>query len=152
MGKQYDWELEKFRLGKKPIDKGNKRRGFKNFFRFVKNPLGYISWKTYRWISPPPKLMIYGGLLYWGAVVLYWKQISDEYKEIDEVLKNYGKNVEGTSGRMKGYHNQKMFHSPNMIEGPMRTHFFPELVTLNPTWRQNIRKELQLTNQYNVQF
>jgi hypothetical protein len=84
--------------------------------------------------------LIYGGLLYWGAVIWYWKQISNEYQEIDEVLKNYGKNVEGTSGKMKGYHSQKMFHSPNMIEGPMRTHFFPDLVTLNPTWRQNIRK------------
>jgi len=84
--------------------------------------------------------LIYGGLLYWGAVVWYWNQISKEYQEIDEVLKNYGKNVEGTSGRMKGYHNQKMLHTPNMIEGPMRTHFFPDLVTLNPTWRQNIRK------------
>jgi len=77
MGKQYDWELEKFRLGKKPVDKGNKRRGFKNFFRFVKNPLGYISWKTYRWFNPPPRLLIYGGLLYWGAVIWYWKQISN---------------------------------------------------------------------------
>jgi len=82
----------------------------------VKNPLGYISWKTYRWINPPPRqILIYGGLLYWGSVIFYWKQISEEYKEIDEVLKNYGKNVEGTSGRMKGYHNQKMFHKPNMI-------------------------------------
>ena len=77
MGKQYDWELEKFRLGKKPIDKANKRRGFKNFFRFVKNPLGYISWKTYRWINPSPSLMIYGGLLYWGSVILSWKSISE---------------------------------------------------------------------------
>ena len=53
---------------------------------------------------------------------------------------------------MKGYHNRKYFHSPNMIEGPMRTHFFPDLVTLNPTWKQNIRKQLQLTNNYNVLF
>jgi hypothetical protein len=152
MGKQYDWELEKFRLGKKSIDKGNKKRGFKNFFRFVKNPIAYIGWKTHRWVFPMPKLLTYGSVIYLACVLVYWKQISDEYSELDEVLVNYGKNVEGTSGRMKGYHNKKPFHNPNMIEGPMRTHFFPELVTLNPTWRQNIRKQLQLTNHHNVAF
>lgn len=152
MGRQYDWELEKYRLSKKPVDKGNKRRGFKNFFRLVKNPLGYIGWKTYRWVNPLPKLLTIGAVLYLGFVLAYWKGISEEYDEIDRVLKNYGKNVEGTSGRMKGYHNRKPFHVPNFPEGPMRTHFFPELVTLNPTWKQNIRKQLQLTNNYNVQF
>lgn len=152
MGKQYDWELEKFRLGKKSIDKGNKKRGFKNFFRFVKNPIAYIGWKTHRWLNPLPKLLTYTAILYWASVIYYWKKISNEYQELDDVLVNYGKNVEGTSGRMKGYHHRKPFHNPNMIEGPMRTHFYPELVTLNPTWRQNIRKQLQLTNYHNVAF
>lgn len=152
MGKQYDWELEKFRLSKKPTDRGNKRRGFKNFFRLVKNPLGYIGWKTHRWMNPLPKMVTLGAFLYWSTVVYYWKGISNDHAEVDRMLVNYGKNVEGTSGRMKGYHNRKTFHTPNFPEGMMRTHFFPELVTLNPTWRQNIRKELQLTNNYNVQF
>lgn len=44
MGKAYDWELEKFRLGKKPIDRGNKRRFFRNVFKFVKNPIAYWYW------------------------------------------------------------------------------------------------------------
>ena len=152
MGKQYDWELEKYRLSKKPIDKANKRRGFKNLFRLIKNPFGYISWKTYRWVTPLPKLMTLGFVFYWVGMLYYWKTISNEYKELDDVLMNYGKNVEGTSGRMKGYHNRKNFHSVNMIEGPMRTHFTPDMVTLNPTWKQNIRKQLQLTNNYNVKF
>lgn len=140
MGKQYDWELEKYRLSKKPIDKANKKRGFKNFFRLVKHPLGYISWKTYRWFNPLPKLVTLGAVMYWAGVLYYWKTISNEQSEIDDVLMNYGKNVEGTSGRMKGYHNRKMFHTPNFPEGIMRTHFYPSLVTLNPTWKQNIRK------------
>lgn len=152
MGRQYDWELEKFRLSKKPTDRGNKRRGFKNFFRFVKNPIGYISWKTIHWVTPLPKLLTLAGILYWGAVMWYWKGISNDYSDIDEVLVRYGKNVEGTSGRMKGYHNRKNFHVPNFPEGIMRTHFTPDLVTLNPTWKQNIRKELSLTNNHNVQF
>ena len=48
MGKQYDWDLEKFRLTKKGVDRGNKRRLIKNLFRFAKNPFAYIYWKTYK--------------------------------------------------------------------------------------------------------
>ena len=48
MGRQHDWELEKFRVGKKYPDRGNKRRVLKNLVRFVKNPMGYVWWKTYR--------------------------------------------------------------------------------------------------------
>lgn len=56
MGKAYDWEMEKFRvylffiqqMQKKFIDRGNKRRFFKNFFRLIKNPIGYLYWKTYK--------------------------------------------------------------------------------------------------------
>lgn len=140
MGKPYDWEMEKFRAGRKPIDKGNKKRGFKNFFRLIKNPLGYISWKTSFWFNPLPKLLTLGSVLYLGAIFYYWKTISMEYDELDEVLLNYGKNVEGTSGRMKGYHNRKNFHTPHFPEGVMRSPFTPDMVILNPTWRQNIRK------------
>lgn len=42
LGKQYDWELERFRIAKKPIDAGNKKRLTKNLLRFIKNPIGYI--------------------------------------------------------------------------------------------------------------
>jgi hypothetical protein len=113
MGKQYDWELEKFRASKKPVDKGNKKRSFKNFFRLVKNPLGYIGWKTHAWTNPTPKLVTAAAIFYWVGVIAYWKSISNEYEEIDQVLVNLGKNVEGTSGRMKGFHNRKNFHTPN---------------------------------------
>jgi hypothetical protein len=67
-------------------------------------------------------------------------------------LTHYGKNVEGTSGRMKGFHNRENLHSPNVVDAMMKTRFTPDLVTLNPTWKQNIRKQLQLTNNYNVVF
>ena len=115
MGKQYDWELEKYRLSKKANDKGNKKRFIKNVFRFIKSPLSYIVWKTNRWFNPMPKLLTVAGIVYVVGLINYWKGISDEYREIDNVLCNYGKNVEGTSGRMKGYHNQKMLHRPNVI-------------------------------------
>ena len=97
-----------------------------------------------------PKLLTFAAILYVGAMLNYWKGISQEYEEIDQVLLNYGKNVEGTSGRMKGYHNRKQFHRVNTIEGLLYTHFWPSMVTLNPTWRQNIRKELHLLNNHSV--
>mmetsp|Transcript_37950 Transcript_37950/g.58756 ORF Transcript_37950/g.58756 Transcript_37950/m.58756 type:complete len:101 (-) Transcript_37950:438-740(-) len=48
MGAQHDWELEKFRLGKKYPDRGNKRRLIKNALRLFKNPAGYLFWKSYK--------------------------------------------------------------------------------------------------------
>ena len=48
MGKAHDWELEKFRLMKKPVDRGNKKRWFKNTLRFFKHPMGYMYWKSYK--------------------------------------------------------------------------------------------------------
>ena len=58
MGKSTDWELEKFRLGKKFPDRGNKRRWFKNLFRLIKNPMGYIFWKTYKARLAKPSLIV----------------------------------------------------------------------------------------------
>ena len=79
MGKQYDWELEKFRLSRKANDKGNKKRTIKNFFRFVKNPVAYISWKTQMWLTPLPKLLAVAGIVYMVGLINYWKDISNEY-------------------------------------------------------------------------
>lgn len=44
MGREYEWDLEKYRLANKGVDKGNKRRFFKNVLRFAKNPYGYTFW------------------------------------------------------------------------------------------------------------
>jgi len=40
LGKAYDWDTEKYRKADKGADKGNRRRFFRNFARFVKNPPG----------------------------------------------------------------------------------------------------------------
>ena len=47
IGRAFDWDMEKYRLSKKPSDKGNRRRFLKNLARFVKNPFGYTFWKNY---------------------------------------------------------------------------------------------------------
>lgn len=46
MGRAHDWDIEKYRKSPKSSDKGNRRRFFKNFARFVKNPYGYTFWKV----------------------------------------------------------------------------------------------------------
>ena len=53
LGKQFDWELERYRMGRKPADAGNKRRLLRNMTRMIKNPAGYIYWKTYKFLRFP---------------------------------------------------------------------------------------------------
>lgn len=45
LGRTFNWDLEKYRMGPKPADKGNRRRFLKNSARFIKNPISYIYWK-----------------------------------------------------------------------------------------------------------
>lgn len=45
VGRDYNWDLHRYALDKKPSDKGNRRRFMKNTARFIKNPFGYIFWK-----------------------------------------------------------------------------------------------------------
>lgn len=151
MGKQYDWELEKFRLGRKSIDRGNKKRLIKNLMRFIKNPVGYIYYKMapFMLASAPKGLPILIALAWFGA--LYeWKKHSNQIQEYDDLLLGYGKNIEGMSGRYTGFHDQKMLRSPTYFDVLFRVPISPDQIVINPTWKQNIRKELQLTNSYNV--
>lgn len=53
---------------------------------------------------------------------------------------------------MKGFHKRSPVITPNFWDAFFRSPLQANQIELNPTWRQNIRKELQLTNTYNVQF
>ena len=44
MATKYDWDYERFRLSRKKVDPGNKRRFMKNVARMFKNPIGYFTW------------------------------------------------------------------------------------------------------------
>lgn len=56
------------------------------------------------------------------------------------------------SGRYVGYHNTNPLRGPSMLDGLFRNPLTPDQVIVNPTWRQNIRKEIQLTNSNGVSF
>jgi len=45
LGRQWDWDLEKYRMSEKTIDAGTKKRFTKNVLRMVKNPIGYTYWR-----------------------------------------------------------------------------------------------------------
>lgn len=105
MGKQYDWEMERFRLARKNIDRGNKRRFTKNVLRFFKHPGGYIYWKTInssirntRWLTR--KLMM--GLF---LSIIFLKCQSNSTAFANSIDFYAGKNVEGLSNNLIGnYH------------------------------------------------
>ena len=145
--------MEKFRLGRKPIDRGNKKRLVKNLMRFIKNPLGYVYYKMapFMLASNPRIIPVLIGLAFFCA--LYeWKKHSNQIKAYDDILLGYGKNVEGMSGRYGGFHDKKMLRGPTNFDMLFRVPIENDQIVINPTWKQNLRKELQLTNSYNVQF
>ena len=153
MGKQYDWEMEKFRAGRKPIDRGNKKRLLRNMVRFIKHPVGYLSTKTARWnlASYPRGILVLFAFSILGAFY-EWKTQSNQISAYDDLLLSYGKNIEGRSGRYTGFHSTNMLRSPTFFDMLFRVPITPDKVIINQTWKQNLRKELQLTNSYNVQF
>jgi len=84
MGKTYDWELEKFRLGKKPVDKGNKKRLFRNIARFAKHPLGYVGWAIGRWqTQSTPRIMMCFLALTWVFIAYEWRNHTSIIKKHD---------------------------------------------------------------------
>lgn len=108
IGKQFDWELERFRLSRKQIDRGNKRRIVKNFFRFIKHPVGYFFWKTYRLTeSHAPRFMVIGISFMVLNMFLLYDANSKAVQRTNDMLMRYGKNVEGTPGQYHGYHHKR---------------------------------------------
>jgi len=106
MGRQHDWELEKFRCGKKFPDRGNKKRLVKNIVRFAKNPIAYIYWKTFKLRLAKARMPVTAlgiGLIL--MLVDYKKQANKNMKAANYSLR-MGKNVENTSPDMLGYHEQ----------------------------------------------
>lgn len=109
MGKQFDWEMERFRLGKKPIDRANKRRLLKTGLRFIKNPYGFIYWRLYR----NNNLSFRGRWVVRGVIATFFLlgyRMWEHSKVLDraaglEML--YGKLPEGRPGRYLGFSDHK---------------------------------------------
>ena len=85
LGRQYDWDMEKFRNSPKPADKGNRRRFLRNASRFVKNPFGYAYWKTYRFGERMPFILTLM-VLSFVADFFYQRRIANNQKRIDNFM------------------------------------------------------------------
>lgn len=128
-------------MGRKSVDRGNKRRLFRNFVRFVKHPIGYVAWRLARFqmASTPRALVALFGITFIAALIDY-KQTSNEIKKYDDLLLAYGKNVEGMSGRYIGYHNQAFLKPPTFFDNLFRTPITPDQIIISPAWKGNLRK------------
>lgn len=99
-----------------------------------------------------PKTMVVSFAFLWVFSIFDMKSYSLGVEYSDELLLKYGKNIEGSIGRMKGFHARAPVRSPNFFDAFFKAPLTADQIVLNPTWKQNLRKELQLTNANNVQF
>eukprot|EP01016_Furgasonia_blochmanni_P012789 TRINITY_DN1640_c0_g1_i2.p3 TRINITY_DN1640_c0_g1~~TRINITY_DN1640_c0_g1_i2.p3 ORF type:complete len:174 (+),score=63.74 TRINITY_DN1640_c0_g1_i2:235-756(+) len=150
VGKQYDWELERFRLGKKYPDRGNKRRFIKNFFRFLKHPFGYAWWKTYKWRQAKGRLMVL--TITFGMIFTVFKYKVDAWNiaKKNHWLLVSGKNLEGTGTIRPGYDDDRWAKQPM----PMTSFLYYDLpgykIVVNPCRDQNYRKYFELRKRYGI--
>ncbi|KAL4464094.1 hypothetical protein ABPG74_006031 [Tetrahymena malaccensis] len=150
MGKSTDWELEKFRLGKKFPDRGNKRRWFKNLFRLIKNPLGYIFWKTYKARLAKPSLIVTSMFIGFTLGFIKLKAQSIAYSKKQYATLRAGKNIEGSGQVHFGYHDQKW----GMPAIPMFQLMYYELpgnsIVVNPCRNQNYRLYFEMRKKLGI--
>ena len=145
LGRQYDWDMEKFRNDKKPADKGNKRRIFKNAFRFFKNPVGYTVWKS--------KGMFVGGRV---AVTLFFLifpigfikgyiNSAFQTKETGFFVR-LGDTINGTRASYIG-HNDGIKPFPwDFIQNIKLVHLSDQNYVANPAYKMNYRKHEETLN------
>eukprot|EP01017_Pseudomicrothorax_dubius_P028919 TRINITY_DN3476_c0_g1_i1.p1 TRINITY_DN3476_c0_g1~~TRINITY_DN3476_c0_g1_i1.p1 ORF type:complete len:214 (-),score=45.80 TRINITY_DN3476_c0_g1_i1:101-742(-) len=150
IGKQYDWELERFRASKKYPDRGNKKRLFKNFFRFLKHPIGMIYWRSYKFRLAKGRAQT--TFLAWAMIlsVVALKKQSWRNRKKDHFLLLSGENVEGSKVNPIGYNHQEW--GPMIL--PLHTFMFQPLqgrkVTVNPARDQVYRKYFEIRKKYNI--
>ncbi|CAD8127163.1 unnamed protein product [Paramecium sonneborni] len=150
MGKAYDWEMEKFRMQKKFIDRGNKRRFFKNFFRFIKNPFGYIYWKTYK--IRQPKGRIITTMLGLGVIgTLYkYKLESNQIQKREYYLLTAGKNSEGSGLINTGYNNDKLARQGMPLTQMFYSYLMAKDIVVSRSRDQNYRKYFEMRKKYQI--
>ena len=83
IGNMYNWELDKWRNSRKIVDRGNKRRMFRNIVRFVKNPIGYTVWAALARQRPAKLFLTFISISYIASffeVILEAKAQQDVYE------------------------------------------------------------------------
>ena len=144
LGRQYDWELEKFRCAKKPVDQGNKRRIFKNAFRFIKNPGGYIYWKTFKFREHRGRFIQLGMGMMIFSLFVYGKNQNDRNMHILNTRLRIGENPEGTGSESFGYNQGRAAYLNVPLYAWMQQDFDPTKVRISPAKDQVFRKHFEM--------
>lgn len=145
LGRQFDWDMEKFRNGPKAADKGNKRRFMKNVARFVKNPVGYVYWKTFR---VNQRLPLFLTLISAGFVanMFFHRRLANNQARVEKALHYEGSETFSSDyvdnsrrpGKL-GIPNTAIFRA--IYSYPTASEF-----VINPVYEQNYRKYFDAMN------
>mmetsp|Transcript_25297 Transcript_25297/g.22314 ORF Transcript_25297/g.22314 Transcript_25297/m.22314 type:complete len:162 (+) Transcript_25297:180-665(+) len=149
MGKQYDWELQKFWQGKKYPDRGNKRRFWKNLYRQIKNPIGYYYWKCFRRRTAKERAIATCAAIGFAGMLFSAKKdtINQGNKVRYEMLR--GKNPEGLGLTHIGNNNDSLALQGMPLTQFMNYEFFADQIIVNPCRNQNYRKYFQMKRKLN---
>jgi len=150
MGKQYDWELEKFRLSKKYPDRGNKRRWWKNLFRVVKHPLGYLFWKTYKFRTAKGRIITTAMGIGFTLMIIRYKRYSFQVAKKNQYVLLSGKNIEGSGQTNQGYYDQFMLKQTMPLTQFLYYEIPGSKIVVNPCRDQNYRKYFELRKKYGL--
>ena len=139
LGRQYDWDMEKFRNDKKPADRGNKRRVFKNFFRFMKNPIGYSIWKL-RGLHVGGRFAV--TIFYWLFPMLVLKGLVDSSYKTKETSFYYrlGDTINGHRSSYIGHHDVTRPFPWNFLQAFNLVELSDKHYVANPTYKMNYKK------------
>ncbi len=139
IGKQHDWEMEKFRASTKPADKGNKRRFFKNFARMVKNPAAYFFWKSRGLFG---NTSLFGPLLISSLIgtVLFLNHTSKQKRKMKKYLELEGEPYEGSGLDFSEFRDSKMGYQTTAIWRMLYSTPSIDNFVINPTVDQPFRK------------
>lgn len=147
LGKAYDWELEKFRLSQKSVDKTNRRRFLKNTVRFIKNPYGYTFWKLLIHMDTPK---LFGVAVFFSIIGSMIGGLKESYF-LNQKMQWYnynGENVNGNGTQQIGFKNTKLNFPLSLFFSTLFTPPGAELFVTNPANDQNIRLHLELLKKY----
>jgi len=139
LGRQFDWDMEKYRNGGKSADRGNRRRFMKNVVRLFKNPIGYTYWKTYRLNQRLPLILT---LISLGFVsnMFFQRRLINGQAGVDKFMHYEGSetfvsdfvDTAARPGRL-GIPNTAIFKA--IYSYPTTSEF-----VINPVYEQNFRK------------
>jgi len=151
IGRQNDWELEKFRAGKKFPDRGNKKRWWKNLWRVMKHPLGYYYWKTYKFRQNKPRLIAIMMSIGFVSMFINYKQQSFFHAKKQHYLLVSGKNLEGFGLTQPGYSDERFALQAMPLTQFLYYQIPGNKIIVNPCRDQNYRKYFEMRKKNGIQ-